>query len=172
MQEITNILSQREKTLLCKKMCQFIQLIFHTYSQPAKTTRDWHLSTLHAEFLEFLHFSRIWLTSLNYLPLFRVNECVVSNKPALWNKLWLDSCFCTGVSFAQWQTKAIIIALLLSDLHTKPKAKKERQKKWRRQQQRRKQPHVVFWPANGITMIKKILRWLIYYDVFCQQQQC
>lgn len=85
-QEITNILSEREKTLLCEKMCQFINLIFHTYTQPAKTTRDWHLSTPHTECLDFIHFSQIRLTSLNCLPLSRVNEPRVSNKPTLWSE--------------------------------------------------------------------------------------
>lgn len=146
-QEITNILSEREKTLLCEKMC-------HTYTQPAKTTRGWHLSTPHTECPEFLHFSQIRLTSLNCLPLSRVNEPRVSNKPTLWNKLWLGFLLlhrCDICATANWSNDECDHCFVTVRPSHKANGQEGRTK---RQQQRHEQPNAVFWLANRITMIK------------------
>lgn len=156
-QEITNILSEREKTLLCEKMCQFIHLIFHTYTQPAKTTRDWHLCTPHTECLDFLHFPQIGLTSLNCLPLSRVNEPRVSNKPTLWKKLWLGFLLlhsCVICAMANWLNDVFDLCYCQTFTQSQWSRRKDQKKKWRRQHQRHEQPNAVFWLANGITMIK------------------
>lgn len=170
-QEITNILSEREKTLLCEKMCQFINLIFHTYTQPAKTTRDWHLSTPHTECLDFIHFSQIRLTSLNCLPLSRVNEPRVSNKPTLWNKLWLGFLLlhrCVICAMANWSNDEFDHCFVRPSHKANCQEGKTKKSEEGNSRDMSNQMLYFDWPMES-QWSKQILRWWIYYDGFCQQ---
>lgn len=122
-QEITNILSEREKTLLCEKM------YIHSASKDNKRLAPQH-SSYRVSGVSPLFSNSTYLTETAFPFPGLMNPGFPINLLCETNCGW-GSCCCTGVSFALWQTEAmmsVIIALLLSDLHTKPTVKKERPK--------------------------------------------